>query len=125
MFENLKGMASLAGLMKDLPRLKAKMEQVKERLGGQTVQAETGGGAVRVTANGLLRVVSVEIDPALLSGLVDASNPEDKAVAEDLVTGAVNAALGSAREMAEREMASAAGELGIPLPPDILKGLTG
>ena len=29
MFEGLKGLGSLAGLVKDLPKLKAKMEQVK------------------------------------------------------------------------------------------------
>ena len=32
MFDNLKGMGALAGLMKDLPRIKAKMEEVKQQL---------------------------------------------------------------------------------------------
>jgi DNA-binding protein YbaB len=123
MFENLKGMAGLAGIMKDLPRLKQKLEEVKQQLGAMTVDAETGGGAVRVTANGLLRVVSVELDAALISGLVDPANEQDRAIAEDLITGAVNSALQKARELAEREMASAAGELGLPLPPGGLGGL--
>ena len=123
MFENLKGMAGLAGIMKDLPRLKAKLEEVKQQLGAMTVDAETGGGAVRVTANGLLRVVSVELDPALISGLVDPASEQDRAIAEDLITGAVNSALQKARELAEREMASAAGEMGLPLPPGGLGGL--
>lgn len=43
MFDNLKGMAGLAGIMKDLPRLKQKMEEVKHRLGEIIVEAETGG----------------------------------------------------------------------------------
>ena len=30
MFDNLKGMAGLAGIMKDLPKIKAKMEEVKQ-----------------------------------------------------------------------------------------------
>jgi DNA-binding YbaB/EbfC family protein len=123
MFENLKGIAGLAGIMKDLPRLKQKLEEVKEQLGAMTVEAETGGGAVRVTANGLLRVVSVELDPALISGLVDPANEQDRAIAEDLITGAVNSALQKARELAEREMASAANEMGLPLPPGGLGGL--
>ena len=37
--------------------------------------------------------------------------------------GAVNAALQKARELAEREMAAAAGEMGLPLPPGGLSGL--
>ncbi|MHC4304028.1 MAG: YbaB/EbfC family nucleoid-associated protein [Planctomycetota bacterium] len=123
MFENLKGMAGLAGILKDLPRLKQKLEEVKKQLGDMTVAAETGGGAVRVTANGLLRVVSVELDAALIAGLVDPAHEQDRAIAEDLITGAVNSALQKARELAEREMASAAGEMGLPLPPGGLGGL--
>jgi DNA-binding protein YbaB len=123
MFENLKGMAGLAGMLKDLPRIKAKLEEVKQQLGEMTVEADTGGGAVRVTANGLLRVVSVKLDAALIAGLVDPANEQDRAIAEDLITGAVNTALQKAREVAEREMASAAGEMGLPLPPGGLGGL--
>ncbi|MHC5008463.1 MAG: YbaB/EbfC family nucleoid-associated protein [Planctomycetota bacterium] len=123
MFENLKGMAGLAGILKDLPRIKAKLEEVKQQLGEMTVEADTGGGAVRVTANGLLRVVSVKLDAALIAELVDPANEQDRAIAEDLITGAVNTALQKAREVAEREMASAAGEMGLPLPPGGLGGL--
>jgi DNA-binding protein YbaB len=123
MFENLKGMAGLAGILKDLPRIKAKLEEVKQQLGEMTVEADTGGGAVRVTANGLLRVVSIKLDAALIAGLVDPANEQDRAIAENLITGAVNTALQKAREVAEREMAGAAGEMGLPLPPGGLSGL--
>jgi DNA-binding protein YbaB len=123
MFENLKGMAGLAGILKDLPRIKQKLAEVKQQLGGMTVDAETGGGAVRVTANGLLKIVSVELNPSLLAGLVDPALDQDRAIAEDLIAGAVNTALQKAREVAEREMASAAGEMGLPLPPGGLGGL--
>jgi DNA-binding YbaB/EbfC family protein len=125
MFDQLKGMASMAGLLKDLPRIKARFEEVKKRLGESTVEAETGGGAVTVTANGLLRIVSVRVDQSLLAGLVDPSNADDRQMAEDLIAGAVNAALANARELAEREMSAAAGELGVPLPPGGLSGLMG
>ncbi len=32
MLDNLKGMTALAGMMKDLPRIKARLEEVRERL---------------------------------------------------------------------------------------------
>lgn len=123
MIDSLKNMAGLAGLMKDLPKIKAKMAEVKDRLGDLVVEAETGGGAVRAKANGLMRIVAVEVDQALLSGLVDASDPDDRALAQDLITGAVNAALTKAREAAEQQMADAAGEMGFPMPPGGLGGL--
>ncbi len=123
MFDNLKGMAGLAGLLKDLPRIKAKMEQVKQRLGEQTVSAQTGGGAVQVTANGLLRVVSLEFDQSLLRGLVDPADPDDRALAEDLIVGAVNTALERAREMAQQQLVAAADELGVPVPPGTIERL--
>lgn len=123
MFDNLKGMAGLAGLLKDLPKIKAKLDEVKQGLAEKTVTSETGGGAVSVTANGLMRIVSIDIDAALMGGLADPANPQDKAIAEDLISGAVNAALTKARELAEQEMAVAAGELGLPLPPGGLGGL--
>ncbi|MHC4219876.1 MAG: YbaB/EbfC family nucleoid-associated protein [Planctomycetota bacterium] len=123
MFDNLKGLAGLAGIMKDLPKIKQKLEEVKQQLGEMTVDAETGGGAVRATVNGLLRVVSIDLDPALISGLVDPAHDQDRAIAEDLIVGAVNLALQKARELAEREMAAAAGDLGLPLPPGGLSGL--
>lgn len=117
MIESLKNMAGLAGLMKDLPKIKAKMAEVKDRLGDLVVEAETGGGAVRAKANGLMRIVAIEIDHALLAGLVDANDPDDRLLAQDLIAGAVNAALTKAREAAEQQMADAVGEMGFPMPP--------
>jgi len=125
MFDNLKGMASAASLLKDLPKLKAQMETIKARLAEVTVEAETGGGAVRVVANGKLRVISIKLDDAMLAGLVGGTEPDDRAMAEDLISGAVNAALTKAREAAEAEVRRAASELGLPLPPAALDGLMG
>jgi hypothetical protein len=122
-FEGAKALASLAGLVKDLPRLKARLEEMKERLGGMTVSGETGGGAVRVTASGLMRIVAIEVDPALMQGLIEPDRPGDRALGQDLIAAAVNAALERARELAERELAAAASQLGLPLPPGALGGL--
>lgn len=123
MFDALKGLGSMAGMMKELPRIKAHVEQVKVRLEEMTVEADAGGGAVRAVVTGTLRVVTVEVDPAMLTGLVDAEDETDRALAQDLIAGAVNAALTKAREMAEAEMHAMATELGLPLPPGGLDGL--
>lgn len=125
MFDSLKGMAGMAGLLKDLPKIKARMEQVKRDLEGVIVESQTGGGAVLVAANGQLRIVSVRIDQTMLASLVDASNPDDRAMAEDLIAGAVNSALEKAKEAAAAKLGDAAQEMNLPLPPGALGGLLG
>lgn len=125
MFDSLKGMAGMAGLLKDLPKIKAKMEQVKRELESISVEAQTGGGAVRVTANGQMRITAVRIDHAMLASLVDASNADDRAMAEDLIAGAVNSALERAKEAAAQKFGDAAQEMNLPIPPGGLAGLLG
>jgi len=123
MFDNLKGMGQMAGLLKDLPKLKARLAEVREHLGEVRVDAETGGGAVRATADGHMKIVSIHIEPSLFGALVDPALADDRAMAEDLVAGAVNAALARAREAAEAAFRDAASELGLPLPPGGIDGL--
>ncbi len=125
MLNNLKSMAGLAGLLKDLPKIKTRMKELKVSLAERTVTGEAGGGAVRVTATGLLRVASIDLDHALLSGFNADADRDQKAMAEDLIADAVNNALQEARAMAEREAAGVADELGLPLPPGGLGGLIG
>lgn len=123
MFDQLKNMAGMAGLLRDLPKIKARIQQVKDNLARITVDAETGGGAVRATANGQSRIVSLHVDQPLIAGLVDSSNADDRAMAEDLIVGAVNAALEKARERAEQELSAAAQEMNLPIPPGGLGGI--
>ncbi len=125
MFDGLKGMAALAGVLKDLPRVKARMEQVKERLGETTVEGSSGGGAVIVIASGSLRIIDVRCDAVLLTAVLADGDEKDRSTAEDLIAEAVNAALASARALAQREIAAAAGELGLPIPPGMLEGFAG
>jgi len=122
MFESLKGMAGLAGLMKDLPRIKRRMEEARQRLGACLVTGEAGGGAVRVHADGAMRVHRIEIDRALLAGLVEGNGERDHQAAEQLLADAVNEALRQSRRTAELEIAAAAEELDIPIPAGALSG---
>ena len=123
MFDALKGMAGLGGLMKDLPRIRARLEQARDELKEMTVEAEVGGGAVVAIADGRMRIRSVRIDPTMMSVIASDGGETDRAMAEDLVASAVNAALERAQEMIAKHLQEAADELGIPLPPGGLPGL--
>ncbi len=99
----------MMGMMKQARELQAKMAKLKDELGAKTVEATSGGGAVKVVANGQNQVVKVTIDPALLK---DA----DAGMLEDLVLTAVNQALNQAQELAAKEMTRLTGGM---LPPGL------
>lgn len=122
MFDGLKNLAGMASIMKDLPKMQAKLEQVKQELAEIHVEAETGGGAVRVVAAADMKLESIRIDPALLSTLVDPASEDDHRMAEELIAGALNTAMERARDAAQKHLSEAAGEMGLPMPPGGLLG---
>jgi len=63
------------------------------------------------------------VDQTMMSGLVDSSVEEDRALAQELIAGAVNAALEKAQQRAAEEFGRVAEDLGVPLPPGALQGL--
>ena len=83
------------------------MEKVQADLALKTVEASTGGGAVKVVARGDQTIASIKIDPA-------AATPSDITMLEDLVLTAVNQALGQAKEIANKEMSGVTGGMSIP-----------
>ena len=123
MFDALKGMAGLGGIMKDLPPIKERFEQVRAELAEMTVEAQVGGGAVTAVADGKMRIRSVDVDPVMLAILVKDGEEADRGMAEDLIASAVNAALERAQEMIADHLKAAASEMNIPLPPGGLPGL--
>ena len=125
MFDSLKGMAGMAGMLRDLPRIKARMAEIKRELERVMVESQIGGGAVRVIANGHMRIISIRIDPSLMASLIDSSKADNRALAEDLIAGAVNGALEKAKSAAANKFGDAARELNLPIPPGGLEALLG
>jgi DNA-binding protein YbaB len=120
MFENLKAMGAIAGLLKDQQRLRESAERVRGRLARARVEGEAGGGAVRAVVDGQLKVVGVTLSPALVSDLGEAGS---RARAEALIAEAINAATERARVLIAEEVSREADELG--LPREMLQGLRG
>jgi DNA-binding YbaB/EbfC family protein len=99
----------LKGLLDAAQRIQAEVARVRDELGRKTVTGETGGGLVTCVANGKGEILSLTIDPSLLTG--------DPRMVQDLTVGAVNVALERARELAQSELGQATG--GLPLPPGL------
>ena len=94
-------------LMRQAKKLEKAMADAKEKLSELTVEAESGGGLVKVTMNGKHEIVKLAVDPKAI-------DPAERAMLEDLVAAAVNAASEKARVAADEALQKATG--GIKLP---------
>ncbi|HUI66115.1 MAG TPA: YbaB/EbfC family nucleoid-associated protein [Bacteroidota bacterium] len=94
------GLPNMQGMMKQIQKMQEKMARIQEELEAKTVVGESGGGMVKVTANGKQRLISIRIDKEVV-------NPADIEMLEDLVLAAANKALEDAGKMAQEEMAKA------------------
>jgi len=91
-------------IMKQMQQMQQKMEQAQAELATETVEASAGGGMVTVVVGGDLEVHEVRIDP-------QAVDPEDVEMLQDLVVAAVNEAVRSAQELAQKKLGGVTGGL--------------
>lgn len=121
MFDKLKALGAVASLMKDKDRLRESGERVKARTAAIRAEGQSGQGAVRVVASGHLRVVSIELAPALTAGIAIDDRTRDLAGA--LIAEAVNDALAAAQRLVQEELRREAEALGLGNLPGELGGL--
>ena len=88
-------------------QMQARMAELQSELEKKTVTATSGGGMVKVTADGQGRVREVKIDPTVV-------DPDDVEMLEDLVVAAVSEAQQRARQVYEEEMKKVTGGLNLP-----------
>ena len=100
-------MSSIGKLMKQAARMQQQMEQVQSNLANRTVEASSGGGAVKVVAKCDGTIASIKIDPQTL-------NPNDAQLLEDMVLTAANQALAQAKEISNAEMGKITSGLSLP-----------
>ena len=93
--------------MKQAARMQQQMEKTQAELAGRTVEATSGGGAVKVVARCDGSLASIKIDPQAL-------NPSDAQIIEDMVLTAVNQALAQARQINNDEMGKVTSGFGLP-----------
>ena len=100
-------MSSLGKLMKQAARMQQQMEEVQAQLAAKTVEATSGGGAVKVTAKCDGSLAAIKIDPAAL-------NPSDAQLVEDMILTATNQALAQAKEISNAEMGKVTAGMNMP-----------
>ncbi len=103
----MKQMGNMGNMMKQAQKLQSKMLKLQEELAEKTVEASSGGGMIKVVANGKQQVLSIQIEKEVV-------DPEDVEMLQDLLLAAVNDALTRSQEMVSGEMSKLTGGLSIP-----------
>jgi hypothetical protein len=94
-------------LMRQARKLEKAMADARETLGELAVEADAGGGLVKVAMNGKCEITRITIDPKAIA-------PGELAMLEDLVAAAVNAAVEKARAAADAHIQKATGGIKVP-----------
>jgi nucleoid-associated protein EbfC len=98
---------NFGNIMKQAKKMQEQIGQLQQELEAKTIEAQAGGGMVRVVVNGKFEIVSLKIEKEVV-------NPEDIEMLQDLIVAAVNEGIRKAQAMASEEMAKITGGLGIP-----------
>jgi DNA-binding YbaB/EbfC family protein len=105
---NMRGMGgNMNQLMKQAQQMQQKFLKLQEELKEKTVEAASGGGAIKVVVTGGKIVKEIIIDKELVtSGDVD--------MLQDLILAAVNEGINRAQEMIDEETKKITGGMGLP-----------
>src|SRR5215831_12677644 len=104
MFDKL---SAIAGLIKNLPKMKEEIERTQQRLGQLTAEGDAGGGMVKVRANGRMEILGCAISD-------EAMKMNDREMLEELVRSAATQALEKVRRLAAEEMGKTVSGMGLP-----------
>jgi DNA-binding YbaB/EbfC family protein len=107
-----KELGQIAGLMRQLPKIKEEAEKFHAKLGGIQTEGSAGGDMVTVRVNGRMEVLKVTLTDAAYA-------LQDREMLEDLIAAATNQALTKARELVNAEAQNMAGNLGLPPGMDL------
>ena len=101
-------MKDMQRMMKEAQKMAAEMQKAQAELAEQTFEGSAGGGAVKVVVSGDQRVLSVTVDPDLLTDVEE----DDIEMIGDTITAAVNDALDRSRDAQAEAMGPLAGGMG-------------
>lgn len=101
---------NMASMLKQAREMQKNIENVQSNLDKMVVRADSGGGMVKVVANGKMEILELTIDNEALE--------EEKELLEDLIISAVNKAISKAQEESQDQMNAVTGNMlgGMKLP---------
>ena len=103
----MKGLPGLQEIMRQVKRAQELLEKKQAELAEMRIEASSGGGMVKVVANGREEILDIKIAPEVV-------DPQEVGMLEDLILAAVREAQAKAKEVAQKEMSGLLGGLGLP-----------
>ena len=94
-------------MLKQAQQLQAKLAKVQEDLEFETVEATSGGGAVKVVATGKQTIQEIIID-------ADAFDPGDIEILQDMLLVGINDAIAKSQELAAKRIGALTGWRNLP-----------
>lgn len=101
---NGRGVPNRNDMMKQVKQLQKQMQEAQEKLEETEVEASSGGGMVKVKANGNKEILSITLDPEIV-------DPEDVEMLQDMILVAVNDAMKQVDELTDSALGNATGGL--------------
>lgn len=100
----------MTGLLQQAKRVQEKIEELQGELAALRIEGQAGGGMITAVVNGQQELISVKIDPKLIT--------EDVEMVEDLVVAAVRQAMEKSRDESQQKMNAITGGMmsGLNLP---------
>jgi DNA-binding YbaB/EbfC family protein len=98
---------NLNKLMKQAQKMQEQVAKTQAELEAKTVEVSSGGGKVKVVANGAGDVLSIKIDREIV-------DPDDVEFLEEVILNGVKGAIEQGKALAQSEMTKITGGLGIP-----------
>jgi nucleoid-associated protein EbfC len=96
----------IGNMMKQVQKMQDDMQKAQEQLALEEIEAESGGGMVKVVMNGQHEVKRISIDDSLMG--------DDKEMLEDLVAAAMNAAVQKVAAKTKESMSGLTSGMGLP-----------
>jgi nucleoid-associated protein EbfC len=106
-----KQIGQIGSLLKNLPKMKAAMEELQQKLGQIVAEGNAGGNMVTAKMNGRMEVLSCVISD-------EAMKLQDKEMLEDLIVAALNQAIVKVNQMRAEETQKLASTMGMPVPSE-------
>ena len=97
----------LGNILKQAQEIHSKISNLQEEMAAKKVESSSGGGMVSVVINGKQEVLSLRIDPEVVSR-------DDVEMLQDLIRAAVNEAIRKSQEMMTEEMKKITGGMSLP-----------
>jgi len=88
-------------------QLKSRLEKAQKELAKMTVEAQSGKGAVKITANGQQKILSITISPEVI-------DPDRANRLEELVLKAVTEAMDKSKKLAAKHLGKLTKGIKIP-----------